>query len=531
MKNFSDLNLGYSDAENYKRRENKEFFNSIFVRSDILDNICNESTFFLIGEKGTGKTAYAVYLANNTHRNTSAILSYIRETEYQQFVNLKEQNHLVLSDYTHIWKVIIYLLISEKIAQDDKEKSIFKFAKFRSIKNAIDDYYENAFSPEIIQAMSFVDHSSLSANLMAQYAEVGGEFGTERTFSESRFQTNLFYIQRKFEDALRAIKLNHSHVLFIDGIDIRPSSIEYSDYLDCVKGLANAIWSINNDFFSAIKDSPGRMRVVLLVRPDIFDSLGLQNQNNKVRDNSILLDWRTTYAGHRSSMIFELADKLLRVQNSPDLEIGQAWDHYFPYKLPSTAPHIRNYDPPFIPFLRYSLYRPRDIVTMLGILQENYDPNLRDSIVLTADDFNSGKFLRKYAQYLLGEVKDQLSFYYSAKDYEMFLKFFQYLKGEMKFDYREFLEAFDKHKGFMKKNRITQPSFLDSPDIFLQFLYQLNVISYLEDPIDTSHRPFISWCFRERTPSNISPKVKAGVRYEIHYGLSRALRVGKSVRK
>ncbi|MCB9150442.1 MAG: funZ protein [Caldilineaceae bacterium] len=529
MKKFSELNLGFSDAENYKRRENKHFFNSIFVRSDILDRICDQRTFFLIGEKGTGKTAYAVYLANNTHRNTSAILSYIRETEYQQFVNLKEQNHLALSDYTHIWKVIIYLLMAEKIAQDNNEKPIFNFAKFRNIKNAIDDYYENAFSPEIIQAMNFVDQASLSAKLVAQYAEVGGDVNSQRTFTESRFQTNLFYIQRQFEEALRSIKLNYSHILFIDGIDIRPSSIEYTDYLECVKGLANAIWSINNDFFSGIKDSPGRMRVILLVRPDIFDSIGLQNQNNKVRDNSVMLDWRTTYEDHRSSMIFEMADKMLRVQSSSTLQKGEAWDYYFSYQLPTTAPYIREYDPPFISFLRYSLYRPRDIVTMLGILQENYTLYERCNEVLTADDFKSGHFQRKYTQYLLGEVKDQLSFYYSTKDYEMFLKFFQYLKGEMKFDYREFIDAYDNHKQYMSNNNIVCPAFLNSPDIFLQFLYQLNVISYIEDPTDFSHRPFISWCFRERTPSNISPKVKAGVRYEIHYGLSRSLRIGKSV--
>ena len=80
--------------------------------------------------------------------------------------------------------------------------------------------------------------------------KLGGEEKVSISFSESRFQTNLLFIQNHFEDALRSLKLSRNHILFIDGIDIRPSSILYEDYLECVKGLANAVWSINTDFFA-----------------------------------------------------------------------------------------------------------------------------------------------------------------------------------------------------------------------------------------------------------------------------------------
>jgi cold shock CspA family protein len=38
------------------------------------------------------------------------------------------------------------------------------------------------------------------------------------------------------------------------------------------------------------------------------------------------------------------------------------------------------------------------------------------------------------------------------------------------------------------------------------------------------------WCFRERTLSNMAPKVRIGVEYEIFYGLSKALNVGRPIR-
>ncbi|MCK5161218.1 MAG: hypothetical protein KAQ99_06545 [Candidatus Aureabacteria bacterium] len=91
MKKISELNLGFNDAENYHRRENKDLFNTIFIKNIFFDKILQPSTFFLIGEKGTGKTAYAVYLNNNVHFDTLSELKYIRETDYQKFVTLKKK--------------------------------------------------------------------------------------------------------------------------------------------------------------------------------------------------------------------------------------------------------------------------------------------------------------------------------------------------------------------------------------------------------------------------------------------------------
>jgi len=335
------------------------------------------------------------------------------------------------------------------------------------------------------------------------------------------------FIQKNFEDALGSLKLKQNQILFIDGIDIRPESVPYEEYLECVKGLANAVWSINNDFFSSIKDSQGRLRVVLLIRPDIFDSLGLQNQNNKVRDNSILLDWRTTYPEYRKSTIFAMADTLLKAQQDIDLDHAESWDYYFPYNAKNVKSELK-YTTSFIDFLRFSLSRPRDIVTMLSILQENFI-NLSEDCDSTFnfEDFIDPYFQRKFSTYLLGEVKDQLSFYYSSKDYELFLRFFQHLNGMYEFSYDLYLFAYKSFIEFLTDNQISVPVFFESPDRFLQFLYDLNVLCYFEE---TKKGPLWRWCYQERSHSNISPKVRTHVNYLIHYGMRRALNlVGNTI--
>lgn len=530
MRSISELNLGFADAENYKRRENKEFFNKIFIQNKYLNELCDPAISFIIGEKGTGKTAYAVYMSNNGYKNHVASLRYIRETEYRKFVSLKKEKHLDLSDFTNIWKVILCLLLSQQIR--DKEDSNFlenRFGKFKALTDAIDEFYNGAFSPEIMTALTFVNESSLSAGLLSKYFKAGGEKVSTQSFSETRYQTNILYIQHKFEKALSQVRIKSNHIIFVDGIDIRPGTIPYDDYLECVKGLANAVWELNNDFFPTIRGQKGlRMRVVLLIRPDIFDSIGLQNQNTKIRDNSVLLDWRTEYVNYRTSDIFTLVDHLLSSQQVEQLSRGEAWGHYFPFNTPSVSglQGDTNFTS-FISFLRYSYYRPRDIITMISILRENLGNEQR---LFTLADFYDVKFQRKFSNYLLGEIKDHMSFYYRPEEYEHFLSFFSYLKGKFKFDYEYYCNAYNSYISDLSGKCDELPQFTTTEYNFLQFLYDLNVLCYIEMPEDSNSHPFYHWCFKDRNYSNISPKVNTRAEYQIFFGLQKALNIGKKFR-
>jgi hypothetical protein len=530
MKKIRELNLGFNDAENYQRKENKELFNNIFVKNYYLESLLKHGTFFLIGEKGTGKTAYSVFLANNYYKETKSSLKYIRETDYQKFVKLKQQKHLELSDYSSIWKVIILLLLSKSI--DKKELDHFTFSKnekINAILDAIDDYHLNAFTPEIISVLNMIENSKGTAEIITKFLKIRGEETVTANFQESRFQVNLNYIQRQFESALSNIKIKDNHILFIDGIDIRPGVIPYYEYLECVKGLADAVWSINNDFFANIKASKGRFKVVLLIRPDIFSSIGLQNSTNKIRDNAVFLDWRTTYPEYRTSHLFKLSDKLLLAQQDiGDIEFGKSWDYYFPWSSSSAAQHTET-EPSFYSFLRLSYSRPRDIVTMLQILQEEFiEKNKPDDSIFSKTLFSSYEFQNKFSQYLMGGIRDQLSFYYDDSDYETFLKFFNFLDGKNEFSYKTYLNAYSQFFQFISSGGIKQPEFVDTSEKFLQFLYDTNIICYIEE---MEYEPFFRWCYRERSISNISPKVKPNLRYRIHYGLNKALNVGNQARK
>jgi hypothetical protein len=212
MKPISEIEFGFSDAENYRRRENRDLFNRIFLRTADLDKLCQRNVFFLVGEKGTGKTAYAVYLSNSPYKNHISTHRYVRQTDYQKFMSLKRTRQLTLSDYTDIWRVTLYLLLSGAIYQHAATSSfLLHYLRFKALKDAIDEYYNNAFSPEIPTALQFVEHSRRAAELVAKHypGEAKLEIGSQRTTKplEHHFQTDLLFLQKQFEEALSSLKL------------------------------------------------------------------------------------------------------------------------------------------------------------------------------------------------------------------------------------------------------------------------------------------------------------------------------------
>lgn len=164
-----------------------------------------------------------------------------------------------------------------------------------------------------------------------------------------------------------------------------------------------------------------------------------------------------------------MADKLLSAQQDTFPLLGKSWDHYFPFNAKSFDDKDNDLSA-FILFLRYSYHRPRDILAIYKCLEELYLKSDSSRQYFDYNDLISSAFRRKYGEYLLGEIKDALSFYYSEKEYEAFLKFFEYLNGKYKFTYDDYLDAFSSFSEFFSGQERQPPSFMTTPEELLQFL-------------------------------------------------------------
>ena len=526
MKAVKDLNLGYSDAQNYTQRGKKQMLSDIFVKNSYLEDLLSPNIYYLIGEKGTGKTAYAAFLNNNEYKGTKSILKFIQSTDYEKFHELKKRELIDVSGYTDIWKTILLLLLAKCVTESDRVVSGFNRTNLTALLKAIDEYYNSAFSPEIVHALKIVDKSELAAKLVCKYAEVGGTNGSTIEFDEQRLQMNLYYISKQFSGCLGKLKLTKNITLFVDGIDVRPSQIPYDEYLNCIKGLANACWSLNSDLFANVRDSKCQFRIVLLLRPDIFNSLNLQNATNKLADNAVFLEWRTTYIDYHTSSLYKMACKLVAHSQETPFNVNESsvWEHYFKWDLKSSNPDQRTKDTAFMEFLKISLSRPRDIQRILAIIQSLMkERNIENKDEFDFDVYKSDRFQNLYSEYFLSSLKDQLSFYYSEEDYKHFKKFFDFFDAPQ-FSFSEYKVAYEKFVEYILNNAKEIPQFVEDPKAFLQLLYDCNVVTAIEGTGEYFH-----FSYREKSPSNIAPEVLYGEEYTYRflYGLYKKAKMGR----
>lgn len=532
MKAFSAIDLGYGDAANYKNnRKYKDLFSKVFVRDEKLDRLMRDDTYYLIGDKGTGKTAYSVFLENNEYQNTQSKVVNLEATDYKIFLNLRRLGFLQLSDFNRIWKIILLLMTAESIQKENISSfGPKRSALFEELKSKIDNYYENAYVPEIASTIKYIFDEACSMQAGLSFNAIGLGSNLQGSISDKlvteytvqKFQNNLADMERQFCAAFSRLKINKNKFLFIDSIDIKLDEFSEPEYQACIQGLANAIWSVNTDVFRAMPEADGFLKVVLSIRTDMFSKLNLHNQANKVRDNSVLLDWRTTYQSYSTSPLFQLCNNLLAYNNP--IENGQtAWDYYFPWFTASTNIERRENDSSFINCLRLSLSRPRDMISIMKAIQRQ-NKKSGSGAVSTLLDFKNDDTENEISNYYIDEAKDWCLHKFSDQEFITLTFFFQFLDGKSRFDYQEFRCAFDTYQKQVGDRKMGIFEELLDADDFLQLLYDLNMICHYDK--DNKGRDLYRFCYREREIYNLSPKVKLNSVYGVHYALLKALNLG-----
>ena len=317
-----------------------------------------------------------------------------------------------------------------------------------------------------------------------------------------------------FEKAFMSVNLKKPTILFVDGIDARPRDIDNEQYFECLVGLVNAVLEMNQSF---LKEK--QIKIMLLIRPDIMYKMPVHNMNQKLRNNSVLLNWVTSYRKYIDSKLFKIADDYFMKQQDYSYELGECWNYYFPYKV-EYQEKWKAPDNPFVEFLRYSLYKPRDILTMLNEMVD-----ATSGTQFKHSDFEG--ILSNYSTYLKGELKDYMLIYMDDSDYNNFSIFFDYFQGHRNFNYKFFEEKHLEYIKYLRELGRKIPPFMETASEALQLLYDTNIICYkiYETLPNGKRKNKMFWSYKERNYANMQPEVKKGGEYSFHMAYARAFRL------
>jgi hypothetical protein len=539
---IEQLKFGFPDARQYQSPLEIERFKSIyFPDSQQIDKVKSEPVYFVIGDKGTGKTALATYFINGLDAETIGQSIFLQKEDFSRFYNfVKTIPDFDPADFGEMWRALIALLICFRQIKESRDEGGPLSSREQDFIGKIDTLAFGAFDFTVFSAFKV---------LFSQMKSAARHFLASDITDPSQFSFYLRAMQTYLTGIMSELKAPPKKTfLFIDGLDVRPTEGvgSHEGHIANVTSLINAMWQLNYQGF------PGEMsewyRVIVLVRPDIFERLELQNVNNIWRVNTLQILYPVRFKFYRNTLLFRISDYLIYTQQTfyprPDYKVGECWDAYLPDKqehLPSDSKHGERADDSFISILRNTFNRPRDIIYYLDYWR---------IVAMGSNDGKAAYFDPKYTRvpqfrnyfndYLLGEIRDSLAFYTDVSDYIVFIQFFHHLEHRLPhietpstlhpgktftrripmFSHEDFGAAYREYIAYLEATKISVPEMFGRQERFLQLLYELGLVFY-----EAQGANYVIWktYADAKAEGDFRPQVRLDGNYRLHRGLARAI--------
>ena len=496
---FSELYIGTPDGETESKNS---MFEQLFCdynnRYEELMKV--SAKFLVIGSKGSGKTYLANYICKKNEKNGYTNIISGKDFLIEKLGELSQENMEVGYMYAfcswYIYKKIAEVLISlhPKMSRYNIVSPYYKLRKF---------YDEYSDKNDIFKVMR-----KTTTNGTTREHGAGGvcnkkkdsgstEVKNNINFFKSRKTETVFEFEKKkfyelldnFENLiLRAIDKKQEICLIIDDLDELDRTINEHPENNVTINLIKAAKEINNKFYGEEKN----VKVILLVRSDIINKLQMYDMNlSKIKSScGIELYWLTN------------------TQVSPE---QHPLMHLVLHKIKTSCPKLQNYTekelfamlfpdkidgkPPLDFLLDHSFGRPRDIITYLNHVIEQYPENT----AFTAVGLKNVKKL--YASDFYDELVNQ-AYYHRSPDYTK--DCIALIAGLKRSSF-----TVEQVKKYFDDNRQIFPHITDCEDA-LKFLYEMGVIGNVWNSGKNS-----SWSYRKDSLDEIDLTKKITV----HYGI------------
>ena len=346
--------------------ERDDNLSSYFYDNGVLGNIINsESGFLVLGRKGAGKTAIFKYLSENK----SSFLTPDDILISQSFEDYNWNIHAILADttksqsmlYKQSWKFVIYAEAINSISKFYKSNGQKAPDKIKKAAEMLEKLFDTP-TPSLSQIVGkkLLQLSKLKLPSIGIDIETGNLDSISADAGEINFETfkvdkdlnqklteNIDNISNILEKALEESVGWPRTFLCFDRVDEAwdESSIERSKPV--IGGLVAAADSINAKF-------KNRLRPLIFLREDIFETLSINDANKLREDCGELLHWNRTAL---NAMIIRRINHYASQKGVAPISII---DGIFDKN------EMRQRQKPFNYIIRRTMIRPRDLISMFS---------------------------------------------------------------------------------------------------------------------------------------------------------------------
>lgn len=471
---FKSIDFGSIDGLNDK------LLSSYFLDKNYWSTLINGKEFFVIGRKGTGKSAIYTWLHEQQYTQGVLIenLSF-KNFPFEKLLRLSDDDFSKPNQYQSIWRNIILSEIAGLIVKDQLSK-------------IDDDYYE---IKKYVEYRFGADLTELHQKVMSTTTKTDGALKlklVEVTRSNAReIQIgdeieNITRINKRLEQLIRNyLKRNRSrkYVIQFDQLDDNYTTyINNQAYFQCIISLFKSIYDLNLIF--DYEKLP--VKVIAYLRSDIYYEINTYDPDSaRWDDHKHILNWSIiNQRDWINPPLLQLINK--RIANS--YHPFQNSKNPFKELLDKDEMAIQGDNgrviDPFKYIVHRTFHRPRDVVQFCKYIQsEIKETNKLDfRTILNAE--------KKYSDWLLGEVANEIG---PQIKYTKTLYAFLRTLGSKSFSKKSFMDKF--HVG---RNKNIEKS----PYALMRFLYRLGVISNINHK--NGKREVFSIIRNERTELNDS---------------------------
>ena len=269
--------FGYADAEE-EFNQKPELFDSAFVDPhNYLDSILNGPKYLILGRKGAGKTAFSAKIRRvaDLSDNISAKTCSLADMDYVSFNHFAESNVNGGKRFRSIWKYLLLIEILKMIFDRYPDQENFELTElYDGLKK-----YGFITNDSLVRVATKINLTEMTLNIAEIFqAKSSIEHGTKLNGPDEIADMILNTIKDSYFGDRKLF-------LIVDGLDDVLRLEDFSP--DIVTGLLRAINYINKAFSVAYV----RVKVVLLMRTDIYDLCRDPDLNKIKRDAAINLSW------------------------------------------------------------------------------------------------------------------------------------------------------------------------------------------------------------------------------------------------
>lgn len=384
---LKDIFIGNTDAKNELLRGDEkeiESFKSGFLMPDnvVVNQFTSGQKFYITGLKGTGKTALLRYLGICVQEQLKANIDFvlfktdIREEERARLIHdteviSKEEESLgEFKDFERAWMLFLF----QRIVKLCDERKIYTFEddsnwrQFRKLVLAtLKDNNKNSLFPRIKKGRIGIRLDKIEVEAEADFEWPDFKEQKEKKEKDVDFVRlvsqceSLFDVLKPGKDCL---------FLFIDELEVSfNTNKQYKRDVELIRDLVLAIYRFN----SIARKNNYKVFCITGIRKEVLAATQSTGKeiNKPIADFGINLRWQQTGGNRLNHPLIKIIIKRLqyaeankRISDGKSSE--QIWSEYFPAKIDGKQTEE------FL--INKTWHRPRDIVRILGIAQQQF-PN------------------------------------------------------------------------------------------------------------------------------------------------------------